>query len=51
MNPMRLHHALLFLFISALAGIFGFGLLIGTAATIAKVVFTVFFVLFIFALL
>jgi uncharacterized membrane protein YtjA (UPF0391 family) len=46
-----LGYALTFLIIALLAGVLGFGVIAGTAATIAKVCFVVFLVLFIFSLL
>jgi uncharacterized membrane protein YtjA (UPF0391 family) len=45
-----LSYAIIFLLISLVAGILGFGVIAGTAATIAKVFFLVFLVLFIVAL-
>ncbi|MBI2511479.1 MAG: DUF1328 domain-containing protein [Opitutae bacterium] len=46
-----LHYAALFLCISLLAGILGFGVIAGTAATIAKALFLVFLVLFVITLI
>jgi uncharacterized membrane protein YtjA (UPF0391 family) len=46
-----LTYAVVFLLIAILAGALGFGALAGTAATIAKVCFLVFIVLFIVSLL
>jgi uncharacterized membrane protein YtjA (UPF0391 family) len=43
--------ALTFLVIALIAGVLGFGVVAGTAATIAKVLFFVFIVLFIVGLL
>ena len=42
-----LSYTITFLLIAILAGILGFGVIAGTAATIAKVLFLVFLVLFI----
>lgn len=41
-----LHYAIVFLVIALIAGVLGFGVIAGTAATIAKVLFLVFIVLF-----
>jgi uncharacterized membrane protein YtjA (UPF0391 family) len=46
-----LGYAITFLLIALLAGALGFGSLAGTAATIAKVCFVIFLVLFIASLL
>jgi len=46
-----LHYAVIFLLIALLAGILGFGVIAGTAALIAKVLFVIFLVLFIASLL
>jgi uncharacterized membrane protein YtjA (UPF0391 family) len=46
-----LNWAITFLVIALIAAIFGFGLLAGTAMTIAKVLFFVFIVLFVVSLL
>jgi uncharacterized membrane protein YtjA (UPF0391 family) len=43
--------ALTFLVIALIAGVLGFGVIAGTAATIAKVLFFVFLVLFIIGLI
>jgi uncharacterized membrane protein YtjA (UPF0391 family) len=43
--------ALTFLVIALIAGVLGFGVVAGTAATIAKILFFVFIVLFIVGLL
>jgi uncharacterized membrane protein YtjA (UPF0391 family) len=43
--------ALTFLVIALIAGVLGFGVIAGTAATIAKVLFFVFLVLFVVGLL
>ncbi len=42
--------ALLFLIIALIAGALGFGVVAGTAATIAKILFFVFLVLFVISL-
>lgn len=42
--------ALMFLVIALIAGVLGFGVIAGTAATIAKVLFFVFLLLFIIGL-
>ncbi len=46
-----LSYAIIFLLVAILAGALGFGALAGTAATIAKVCFLIFLVLFIVSLL
>ncbi len=46
-----LSYAVAFLIIALIAGILGFGVIAGTAALIAKVLFLVFLVLFVFSLL
>jgi uncharacterized membrane protein YtjA (UPF0391 family) len=46
-----LSYALIFLVVALLAGVFGFGVIAGTAATIAKVLFVLFLVLFIASLM
>ncbi len=46
-----LNYAVTFLIIALIAGVLGFGVIAGTAATIAKVLFIVFLVLFIASLL
>ncbi|MBI5380489.1 MAG: DUF1328 domain-containing protein [Opitutae bacterium] len=46
-----LNYAVIFLIVALLAGVLGFGVIAGTAATIAKVCFVVFLVLFIASLL
>ncbi|MEO5960442.1 MAG: DUF1328 domain-containing protein [Opitutaceae bacterium] len=46
-----LNYAIIFLIVAILAGVLGFGVIAGTAATIAKVCFVVFLVLFLFSLL
>lgn len=45
-----LHYTLIFLVIALLAGVLGFGVIAGTAASIAKILFIVFLVLFIASL-
>jgi uncharacterized membrane protein YtjA (UPF0391 family) len=42
-----LHWALMFLIVALVAGVLGFGVIAGTAAWVAKVLFLVFLVLFI----
>ena len=46
-----LSYTVIFLIIALLAGILGFGVIAGTAATIAKVLFLVFLALFVVSLL
>lgn len=46
-----LYYAVVFFIIALLAGVLGFGVIAGTAATIAKVLFVIFLVLFLVALL
>lgn len=46
-----LNYAITFLVIALIAGILGFGVIAGTAAMIAKVLFLVFLILFIVSLL
>jgi uncharacterized membrane protein YtjA (UPF0391 family) len=46
-----LNYAVIFLIIAIIAGTLGFGVVAGTAATIAKVLFIVFIVLFVASLL
>lgn len=46
-----LYYAVVFLLIAILAGVLGFGVVAGTAAMIAKLLFVVFLVLFVFSLL
>jgi len=45
-----LSYTVLFLVIALIAGALGFGVIAGTAATIARVCFLVFLVLFVFSL-
>jgi uncharacterized membrane protein YtjA (UPF0391 family) len=45
-----LYYAIIFLLISLVAGILGFGVISGTAATIAKVLFVIFLVVFLISL-
>jgi uncharacterized membrane protein YtjA (UPF0391 family) len=46
-----LYYAAIFLLIALLSGVLGFGVVAGTAATIAKVLFVIFLVLFAASLL
>ncbi len=46
-----LNYAIAFLLIAIVAGILGFGVIAGTAATFAKVLFLIFIALFVFSLL
>jgi uncharacterized membrane protein YtjA (UPF0391 family) len=46
-----LNYAIIFLIVAILAGILGFGVVSGTAATIAKICFVVFLVMFLFSLM
>jgi uncharacterized membrane protein YtjA (UPF0391 family) len=46
-----LTYAITFLIIALVAGILGFGVISGTAASIAQVLFVVFLVLFVFSLI
>lgn len=46
-----LSYAVLFLIIALVAAVLGFGVIAGTAATIAKVLFLIFLVLFVVSLL
>jgi len=46
-----LYYSIVFLLIAILAGVLGFGVIAGTAALIAKVLFIIFLVLFIATLL
>ena len=46
-----LNYAVIFLIIALLAGVLGFGVIAGTAASIAKILFIIFLVLFIASLL
>lgn len=46
-----LSYALIFLVVALLAGVLGFGVIAGTAATIAKVLFVLFLVLFVASLM
>ena len=45
-----LNYAVIFLIIALLAGVLGFGVIAGTAATIAKVLFLVFLICFVVSL-
>jgi uncharacterized membrane protein YtjA (UPF0391 family) len=46
-----LTYAIIFLLVALLAGVLGFGVIAGTAATIAKILFVVFLILFVVSLL
>ena len=46
-----LYYSVVFLVVALLAGVLGFGVIAGTAAMIAKVLFIIFLVLFIVSLL
>jgi uncharacterized membrane protein YtjA (UPF0391 family) len=46
-----LNYAILFLIIAIIAGILGFGVIAGTAAMIARVLFLIFIVLFLASLI
>ncbi len=46
-----LNYSILFLIIALVAAILGFGVIAGTAATIAKVLFVLFLILFVASLL
>jgi len=46
-----LYYAFLFLLLAIVAGILGFGVIAGTAAMIAKVIFVIFLVLFVASML
>jgi uncharacterized membrane protein YtjA (UPF0391 family) len=46
-----LYYSIIFLIVALIAGALGFGVIAGTAATIAKILFVVFLVLFVVALL
>ena len=46
-----LHYAVIFLIVAIIAAVLGFGVIAGTAAWIAKVLFLVFLVLFVITLL
>lgn len=50
-NQVMLHYAVTFLIIALIAGILGFGVIAGTAAMIAKVLFVLFLVLFLVSLI
>lgn len=50
-NFSMLNYAVVFLLVSLVAAVLGFGVIAGTAATIAKVLFLVFLVLFIVSLI
>jgi uncharacterized membrane protein YtjA (UPF0391 family) len=42
-----LHYALIFLVVAIIAGVLGFGVVAGTAATNAKILYVIFLILFI----
>lgn len=46
-----LSYSVIFLLIAILAGALGFGVIAGTAATIAKILFVIFLILFVVALI
>ncbi len=46
-----LYYALVFLVVALIAGVLGFGVVAGTAAWIAKVLFVVFLILFVISLI
>lgn len=46
-----LGYAITFLLVALLAGVLGFGVIAGTAATFAKILFVVFLILFVVSLL
>ena len=46
-----LSYTVTFIIIALIAGVLGFGVIAGTAATIAKICFFIFLVLFVFSLL
>ena len=46
-----LGYAITFLIVALIAGVLGFGVIAGTAATIAKVLFVVFLILFVASLI
>lgn len=52
-NPLltMLSYAIIFLIIALIAGVLGFGVVAGTAATIAKICFVVFLILFVVSLI
>ena len=52
-NPLvtMLSYAIIFLIIALIAGVLGFGVVAGTAATIAKILFVVFLILFVVSLI
>ncbi len=45
-----LNYAIIFLLIAIVAGVLGFGIIAGTAASIARILFLIFLVLFIVSL-
>ena len=46
-----LAYSILFLLVAVVAGVLGFGVIAGTAALIAKILFVIFLILFVIALL
>jgi uncharacterized membrane protein YtjA (UPF0391 family) len=46
-----LNYAVIFLLVALLAGVLGFGVIAGTAATIAKILFVLFLILFVVSLI
>lgn len=46
-----LSYAVIFLVVALIAGVLGFGVVAGTAATIAKICFVVFLILFVVSLI
>jgi uncharacterized membrane protein YtjA (UPF0391 family) len=46
-----LTYALVFFLVAIIAGVLGFGVIAGTAASIAKILFVIFLVLFVISLL
>jgi uncharacterized membrane protein YtjA (UPF0391 family) len=46
-----LYYAVVFLLVAIAAGVLGFGVIAGTAASIAKILFVVFLVLFVVSLI
>lgn len=48
--PMKLEYSVIYLIIAILSGVVGFGVVAGTAATIAKLCFVVFLIVFLLSL-
>ena len=46
-----LAYSILFLLVAVVAGVLGFGVIAGTAALVAKILFVIFLILFVIALL